>query len=193
MRIFLDVGSHTGQTLEEVTRPQYGFKVYGFEPMPVQYQALVAAFDDKPNVILLNYGLSDKSCDKTLYGDNSQMEASVFSNKYDVDYNVQTVCKFVQASGFLRAIQAKDVTLKLNCEGAEVEILDDLIRSGEIWSVGNLMIDFDIRKVPGGEREAKRVLKELDGIGYDRYHLSENVMHGPTHQARIANWLRTSR
>jgi hypothetical protein len=104
-----------------------------------------------------------------------------------------TDCHFVRASEFFKAhIPGRaTVVVKLNCEGAEVPILDDLADSGEIWKITNVMIDFDTRKVAGREAEADRILAKLDALGFDRYSLCENVMTlpGASHQQHIAQWL----
>lgn len=191
--IFLDIGAHEGHTLEEVTKPAWPFtRIYAFEPMPDQYETLRARFGSDERVSLLAYGLSNKSGAATLYGSNAGLEASLYADKIDVDETIATECLFVRASAFFEMTLNREepVFVKLNCEGAEVPILDDLIDSGEIWKATNVMIDFDIRKVPGKESEAERILARLAEIGFDRYCLCEDVMHGATHQDRIAAWLR---
>ena len=88
MRIFLDVGTHEGQTLEEVTKPRWEFdKVVGFEPMEPQRRIAEDAF---PSVAVMPFGLSDKTGMGTLYGDNSHMEASVFATHRDADPSITT-------------------------------------------------------------------------------------------------------
>jgi len=190
--IFVDVGAHDGQTLEEVVKPRHGFDViYAFEPMPDQYRTLRERFSDDPRVRLLNAGLADDVGARILYGDNSQMDATLYPTKRDIpDPSFQTKCLFVRASTFFLALPAEEtVVVKLNCEGAEVLILNDLIESGTIWRIHEAMIDFDIRKVDGHEHEEQEILDRLGDIGFTRYVLSEDVMSGETHQDRIANWL----
>lgn len=194
--IFLDVGAHNGQTLQEVVLPGYGFEtIYAFEPMPTQYEILVERFARDPRVRIFNYGLADSTGPRPVYGDNSRLEASIYSTKEDVDADVVTECAFYSASEFFRDYipVGGTVIVKLNCEGAEVPILRDLADSGEIWKATNVMIDFDIRRVVGYETEAAAVIERLDAIGFDRYCLAEDVMGGDpldTHQQRISRWLR---
>jgi FkbM family methyltransferase len=193
--IFLDVGAHEGQTLDEVTKPGYRFnRVYAFEPMPAQYGQLVDRFGGDPRVTLCKFGLADRTGTLSLYGDNTAMEASLHPTKRDVDASVVTECRFVRASEFFAEnVAAGDiVVVKLNCEGAEIVILGDLIDSGEIWKLANVMIDFDIRKVAGFEHQEHELLDRFAGIGFDRYSLCDDVMVGATHQDRIANWLRVA-
>lgn len=189
--IFLDVGAHEGQTLEEVVKPRYGFDwIFAFEPMPRQFAILSERFRD-PNVILLEYGLSDHSGEATFYGGNDRMETSLYASKVDVDEREETPGRVVAASEFFEQQVApwETAVVKLNCEGAEVPILDDLIDSGAIWRCANVMIDFDTRKVAGREGEEARVLGRLDDLGFADYCLCEDVFRGETHQDRIRCWL----
>lgn len=69
MRVFLDVGSHDGQTLEAVTGLRDGFDlIHAFEPAPAQYDTLTALYGHHPQVVLHNYGLADRTGRAPLYG-----------------------------------------------------------------------------------------------------------------------------
>lgn len=190
--VFLDIGAHEGQTLLEVLKPSYGFDcIHAFEPMPRQFKTLQEKFGEKPNLVLYNYGLANRTDVLPLYGTNDQMEASLYAGKNDVDESIVTQCRFVRASEFFASNLKKsdDIYVKVNCEGCEIPILQDLLVSGEIWKVNEVMIDFDIRKVEDHEHEERNVLNDFKLIGFDRFSLSEQVMQGKTHQKRIANWL----
>lgn len=189
--IFLDVGAHDGQTLEEVTKRRYGFSaIYAFEPMPAQYETLVERFGDNRDVRLFMFGLSDRDGVFPLYGHNRDMEASIYPEKRDVDSAVVTNCCFVSASAFFRDVLTggEKAIVKLNCEGSEIPILDDLLDSGEITKA-HVMIDFDIRKVRGRQHDEERILRRFEEARFTDYVLSEEVMVGETHQERIAAWL----
>lgn len=190
--IFLDVGAHEGQTLEEVVKPCYQFeRIYAFEPMPAQYEILQRRFGGLERVTLLNYGLAYKTGKMSMYGNNNMMEATVFAAKRDADEDIVTVCDFVSAADFFRQeiASTEQTVVKLNCEGSEILVMDSLVDSGEIEKVHEVMIDFDIRKVMGREWEEAVMVEKLASVGFDRYSLCEDVMHGATHQQRIAAWL----
>lgn len=192
--IFLDVGAHEGQTLEEVVKPQYGFThIHAFEPMVDQWQTANFRYGWRENVTVHHCGLAYEDGLFPLYGNNHAMDATLFKEKRDTpDPEHVTVCRFRDASEVFRSLPAGEgLVVKLNCEGGEIQILDSLIDSGEIHRVEDVMIDFDIRKVPGREQEERRIVQKLAEAGFDRYHLCEDVMRGQTHQERIAAWLRT--
>lgn len=191
MKILIDVGAHEGQTLEEAVKDRWQFeRIYAFEPMPKQYAKLVDRFGGNDRVVLMNCGLLDETCERPLYGSNEFMEASVWRNIQHADPTIVTPCRFIMASDFVDALPGEaTIVMKLNCEGSEVLILDCLMDTGAIHRLSNVMIDFDIRKVPGRQTEADRILARMAEKGFGRYSLCDDVMLGATHQDRIANWL----
>lgn len=199
MRIFLDVGAHDGQTLDEVLRPEYGFDVvYAFEPMRAQYENLVTRFSDS-RLVICEFGLAGVTGSLPIFGTNDEMEASLYAAKADVDASIYRFCQFVQASAWFRQVIPEDATVvvKLNCEGAECEIIDDLIDSGEIWKITTAAVDFDVRKIPGMEHREFEIVGRLRAIGVD-YVVDAGLAYGTalgaelpdaTHQDRIRFWL----
>lgn len=183
----VDVGAHNGQTLEVLV--DYPFEeIHAFEPMPDQIFQLRERFT-QPNVIIHPYGLIDENCELPVYGANTHCEASIYPEKVDLDPAVSTKCSFQQASKFFATLPDGDVFVKMNCEGAEIKILGDLIRSGLIWRITHLTFDLDIRRVRGREAEADDLLAKLAVIGFDRYQVSSDAFVGSTHREKIEGWL----
>ena len=192
-RIFLDVGAHTGETLAAVLDPEFRFdEIVCFEPASACWKALdnVASWDDR--VSAERYGLWNKECSWLIIDPGSQ-GASIYKKDHG-RYNKTELCNFVHARyWFGENIEHGDtVFLKLNCEGAECDIIDDLLDSGEFAKVTYLMVDFDVRKIASQRhREAEiRARFEREGIAFPRWASTKQVMKGATHQERIKNWLR---
>jgi len=167
--IFLDVGAHEGLTLEVVA--DYGFDhIYSFEPMPEQFAILEQRFGDRPDITLLNYGLSNRTCELPVYGSNSEYEASVYQAPGRIDDSIKTTCRFVRATDWVRDNlddSASPIIAKLNCEGSEADILEDLIISEEIWRFGNIAIAFDIRRFPQGEYRYRALRDKFEEINFE--------------------------
>lgn len=186
--IFVDVGAHEGQTIDEVRRADYPFDViHAIEPMPVQAAILRQRYFYDPRVIVHQIALSHTSGLTTMYGTNDQLEASLYPTKIDVDPHVVTVVRAVRASAFFRAAGC-GLVVNMNCEGGEVPILEDLLKTGQIDRIGHLMVDFDARKVIGMEEAPRNVVKALAQTNVD-YRLTYPDL--PTHAEQIACWLRT--
>jgi FkbM family methyltransferase len=193
--IFLDIGAHWGETLEEVLSPVWRFdRVYAFEPEPHAIAVLkrnFAAPIAEGRLVLVEAALSNRDGEADLFGANEGGGASLLAEKSNVDATTRRPVKLISASSFFAAhFKPGDAVLaKLNCEGGEVDILKDLAGSGEIHKLARLVVDFDIRKVPGRRGEARATMEAMRKAGFDRYLLSESVMVGADARARTRNAL----
>jgi hypothetical protein len=182
-RVFLDVGGHLGETLAEVVKPQWAFdRIWAFEPARACLPALETYADERTEIV--NVGWWNRDVAMNLY-DPGSIGASVLAAKAET----ATVerCQFVDAAGWMaRNITAHDtVWTKVNCEAAEVEVLDRLLTSGEITKIDYLLVHFDIEKIPGMKHRADQMRARL------------RAAHVPFKEARqmlarsgLANWLR---
>ena len=188
MKIFLDVGAHTGETLQAVLNPKYKFdKIVCFEPVEACCRVL-ANFQD-PRIEICPFGLWRETCDAPIFAPGG-LGANIFEDQ-GAEAGSE-VCRLVRASDWFGANISKghQVFLKLNCEGSECDIVDDLLSSGEYEKVHAVMIDFDARKIQSQKHRPQEVLERLRALGVGNYMLSEEAMIGPTHVARIQHWLR---
>ena len=93
--------------------------------------------------------------------------ASVFKDKPNRHANNSRDVKFVRASSwFSQSLGDNDqVYLKINCEGSECVILDDLIESGQYKKIKVLMVDFDVRKIPSQKHLMNGMKVKLNKLG----------------------------
>ncbi len=188
MKVFLDVGAHEGGTLKAVRDPKYGFdRIYCFEPARACWPALEALRDDR--VTVCRFGLWSRTCEHELY-DPGSVGASMFADKFPGTRPGEPA-RFVRATDWFREhLRADDeIYLKLNCEGAEVDIVEDLLDSGELARVRSVMIDPDVRKIPSQRHRERELRDRLAASGLSNYAMEEEVMIGATHHDRIQHWL----
>jgi FkbM family methyltransferase len=189
MKVFLDVGAHRGQTLAAVLDQQLGFdRIVCFEPSKSCWEHLEAIEDAR--VSIKHFGLWDRNCKAPIFEPGSQTAG--LWKKDEGRFDETEVCKFKRASDWMRDnVAYSDVVyLKLNCEGAECDILDDLLDSGEFVKVNFAMIDFDVRKISSQAHREAEVRARLQQFRFPRVAFSKQVMCGDTHEERIRNWLR---
>lgn len=176
MSVFVDVGAHDGQTIAEALR--YDFtRLYALEPMPAQFAHLASRFGD-PRLRLLCAGLAERGGRRPMYGSNDALEASLYPDNENVDADIVTECTFIEASEFFADNIGEDeeTFVKVNCEGAEIEILANLIASGEIGKATSLLVDFDAHHVSGMEDAEEEIRERLAEIGFDRLVTSADVV-----------------
>ncbi len=195
MKIFVDIGAHKGKVLKIVLRKEYNFdKIYSFEPVKDNCDFIKENYPD--DRLTVNYfGLLNETCSSLIYCAGS-MGGSIFEEKPQKEkkmYPGSELCKFVKASDwFIENISADDhVVVKMNCEGAEVDILNDLLSSGEYDKINHIMIDFDVRKIRGKEHLGKKMINKLDKLGKTNYILNYEIRKGgKKHHQRIEYWLK---
>jgi FkbM family methyltransferase len=191
MKIFLDVGAHIGETLEVAIEEKYSFdKIYCFEPVAENCKIISAKFND-PRIEVCEYGLWDKDCTMPLYNPGD-MGASVFIDKPRRHDNGSKEAKFVNASNwFSQDLNFSDqVITKINCEGSECVILDDLIASGQYKKINVLMIDFDVRKIPSQKHLADEMKDKLSSLDIPKIFYAEDFNFGKrAHKVFTSNWL----
>tara|TARA_B100000579_G_scaffold414633_1_gene408436 strand:- start:940 stop:1755 length:816 start_codon:yes stop_codon:yes gene_type:complete len=202
MKIFLDIGSHIGQTLYEVTKEKYAFdKIYCFEPSLLCLESLekIASTDSRINIC--KFGLSNRNQDAELYMPGSQ-GGTIFeggigdlaqeSNNLTQDDNVVEKIMLRDANEwFTENINPDDyLVVKTNCEGSEVDILDSLIDGGFMENIYTFLVTFDIRENPKYQYRELEVRKKLKAQNVKNFCFSDDVMIGFSHEQRIENWLK---
>lgn len=149
-RIFLDIGSNVGQTIDFVLRKDFKIDlVYGFEPSPICLTALNKKYHNNPRVVIIPFGLSNETCEIDLHNEGSQGGTILQDYKTTCNPTIRvTKCKFVSASDWFREniIEKCELFVKLNCEGSECDIVNNLLDSGEYDKVACAFIDYDVRK-----------------------------------------------
>ena len=177
MKVFLDVGAHEGSSLNAVRDPKYGFdRIYCFEPASGCWPALESVADSR--VTVCRFGLWNATREHPLYDPGSR-GASVFADKFK-ERPTDELARFVRATDWFRENLAEgdEIYLKLNCEGAECDIAEDLLDSGELARVRSVMIDPDVRKIPSQEHRERELGERLRGAGLTNYFMERDVMVG---------------
>ena len=194
MKVFHDVGAHHGETLRAVRDPKLAFgRIYCFEPARSCWEALEGVVDDR--VVVCRYGLWNRTCEHPLYEPGS-IGGSLFEDKFSQGpvRSTAELCQLVRATEWFREnLDGRDdIFMKLNCEGAECDILEDLLDSGELARVRSVVIDFDVRKIPSLSHRERELRGRLASVGLRNYVLASDVMIGVTHRNRIQHWLKTA-
>ena len=143
--IFIDIGGHRGQALEVALNPKYGFSQYlVLEPSSGAFKFLQNFKDDK--IKLYPFGLGSKQSQTYLYNSGTP-GASIYIQKFKNVISEELV-EIRKASDFLRPyLQNSKVFIRINCEGSEIEIIEDLLNSKLLKSSHSFLVDFDILKI----------------------------------------------
>lgn len=192
-KIFLDIGSFTGITTKIIL--EYNFDIiHCFEPVKQNYKIIEKNLNNE-KINLHKFGLLNKTCDKLIYNSGSQ-GGSVFKEKKQegINKNKIELCNFIKASDWFKDnICDDDYTVtKINVEGAEINIINDLLDTGEYDKIDHLLFSFDIEKVRGKEYLQEELLNRLKKENKTNYTLTAYIKKivGCQHKNIINYWLK---
>ena len=189
-QIFLDVGGYFGDSVHAALHPIFGFdRVYSFEPVAGLAQNLKNIRDKRLTVI--QAGLFEATAKRTIYHAGT-LAGSIYPDSPSyLEEGSEQVCEFIEASQFFRDnILDQDVVyMKLNCEGAECAILENLIASGEVKKLTEALVDFDALKIPSQANRVDMLVHKMVS-GNVPHHTPEQVQYGMINNyGGIRNWL----
>jgi FkbM family methyltransferase len=188
-KIFLDVGGYRGESSRAALDPRFGFeRIYCFEPVRACADVIRRTIRS-PRFVLFDAGLLDRTARLPLYHAGS-LGGSVYADAPATGGGVEH-CEFLDAAEFFREhVAAGDrVWMKLNCEGAECDVLLRLFESGEATKLTEVLLDLDARKITSAAGKMIRLMEALQAAPFT-YHQPEEVQYGMiTNYGSIRNWL----
>lgn len=195
-RVFIDLGAYRGDTLELAMLTCAPFnRYYAFEPCRESFEALRRAFGNRPDVVCHHAaaGTADGETKLFLHKDATGWMSRLFGNrnaaeghstmagKSNVDPGSFETVPVINLSRFLReSVRPEDdVTLKVDIEGAEYDLLEKLLDDGTISLVDKLYCEWHRHKVPIAEGRQEALIERLAKAGFpltgenekDEFHL----------------------
>lgn len=144
----MDIGSHFGESIYKALNPELGFdQIIAYEPSKRAIERVSYIRD--PRLVLKNTALGAKNDSIDPYSSGA-LGASVFKDKRGLVTNEIERINIRNASDELREIleNGDEIFVKINCEGGELDILEDLMKSNLILKINHLYVDWDARKIP---------------------------------------------
>ena len=133
--LVFDVGGYKGQGASDLFS-MYLPTIYIFEPRAEYAQAIEKRFKKNNKIKVFNFGLSNKKSDNYIYF-NDDGSTLFLKNSQKEKVKMESISDFIKNNN----INKIDL-LKLNIEGGEYEVLDDLINLGLLNIITNLQIQF---------------------------------------------------
>ena len=141
--VIFDVGGYEGNFTNRLLHKNPKSFFYIFEPIYKFYKSIKKKFENVDNVFVFSFGLSDE--DKTIplelnFDRTSHNGVLDLDSQYELS-NLKSISNFI----IEKKIEQIDL-LKLNVEGAEYEILDNLISNNLLGKVKTLLIQFHLNQ-----------------------------------------------
>jgi len=168
--IVFDLGGYKGEWAANILQ-RYKSKIYVFEPVNQFYTDIKNRFAGNPNITTLNYGLGPK--EETLEIGLTQDSSSIFDSEVESKEKIQ-IKNFVD---FLKENDIENVDLlKINIEGGEYDLLEDLISQKKLEIFKNIQVQFH-RFIPQCTERRNKIREELSKtheLTYDYEFVWEN-------------------
>lgn len=175
--IVIDCGANVGDVTDYfVTR---GAIVYAFEPNPYAFQRLQSRFDGNNNVICIKKAVSDHdgtgklflhelaSSDQVKYSTGSSM----VGDKNNVNESTYEEIEVINLSNFIDSLDSEVKVLKIDIEGEEHKVLNQMIDNGIIASIPHIFVETHEKKVPSCRVGMQKVREKINMFGLDNVDL----------------------
>lgn len=159
--VFIDVGFHRGEELHYLK--DIGCRVYAFEVNPRHFENVKRIYSNYKQIRLFQNAVSNTSGEKIdCYYKNSPGlggSMSIEPGKHNNDLNRKIIVETVRLSEFIKSKRHKKINfIKLDVEGAEFKIIEDLIDTGIIERVNAIFLEDHHAKIKCKEWKKHRKL-----------------------------------
>ena len=170
MNHFLDIGANIGNTFDWFllkTNEYDGFHIWCFEPSPrhltelrKRCQTIVENNEHNYAITICPFGLSDFNGHAPLFETHDSLGDSLYETSFDRP--IDLLCAVFEASEFImEEIPEGRLTLKIDPEGSETEIMNSIMRVPEIMSrIDKILIEFHTITAPQAERIRTQLAEE---------------------------------
>jgi len=133
--VVFDVGGFKGNWANDIYS-KYHCKIYIFEIVNSFLREMQNKFNDKDKIKIFRVGLSNKNEEKEVYINTAS--SSVYIEKGEKER-----VNFVKANEFIKSIGIDKIDLiKINIEGGEYDLLENLIESDFVKNIKNIQVQF---------------------------------------------------
>ncbi|SFD25379.1 methyltransferase, FkbM family [Algibacter lectus] len=152
--IVFDLGGYKGEFAADIYN-KYQSTIYVFEPIQSFYNIIKQQFADNPKIKAYQYGLA---------GQDQTMQISLTDNSSSV-YIKSKLTETIQLKSIVDFIKTNNIDhidlIKVNIEGGEYEVLEELIAHNMLPLFTNLQIQFHDFIIPNATERMKKIQAEL--------------------------------
>jgi FkbM family methyltransferase len=151
--IIVDAGGYNGNWSETI-REKFGSNIYILEPLHSYYLGILDRFKNIEKIKVYNYGLSSSEGETTINLDNDS--SSLFKpGKGSESVYTKTMDSFMGESNLERI----DL-IKINIEGSEYDLLEDIIDKNLHTKIKNIQVQFHVF-IPNCEEKRRKIRESL--------------------------------
>jgi FkbM family methyltransferase len=162
----IDCGANVGAITRRLAST--GATVHAFEPDPDAFAALVRNLETSDHVILHNAAVGVGNDKVKLYRgkpgpqsrDNVSEGSTLVISKRDVSSDAFVVVDQIDFASFVDGLGTKVAILKIDIEGAEITLLNDLLAKGLTNRFGDIFVETHEKQIHCLRKETMQLLKK---------------------------------
>lgn len=175
--IALDCGANVG--LFTTRMAQSGATVYAFEPNPDAYRKLAEVTASYPNVLLHQAAVTTKPGEVELYlhkyaDDDPQYwssGSSLLAEKSNVRKDNALKVEGIHLAAFIKGLGQPVKLMKMDIEGAEVGVLNQLLDEGLHESIEQAFVEVHDRRIKSLAKPTQQLRERLQAVGASHFRL----------------------
>jgi FkbM family methyltransferase len=156
--VCIDCGANVGKYTKLIALT--GAQVHAFEPDPEAFRALSAALGCVSNVTLWNVAVGTCETVLPLYRSKRfvtdslvhTISSSLLNESYRVAKSTDITVRQIDFGTFLDGLQKSPALVKIDIEGAEVEVLEMLFETGRIEKIRSIFLETHEKQLPSLRR-----------------------------------------
>ena len=176
--IVVDCGANVGDVTGYFASKRA--QVYSFEPDPNAFGVLCKRFEKTYNVKCLKKGVWKENAKMKLFqhaetsveGVPWTVSSSIVQEKRNVNQDKYVEVELIDLSEFLRELNQPIKVLKIDIEGAEIEVLNKLIDDGIYKNVIYILVETHEKKIPEQEKELRLLKNKIHTLGIKNINLN---------------------
>jgi len=157
-----------------------GAKVYSFEPDPNAFSRLRSRFDQNQNVICINKGVWKEKSRMKLYFHSEATDtdiawsvgSSVIKYKGNISSESYVEVDLIDLSEFISELKTQVKVLKIDIEGAEIEVLNKLIDTGHFRKADHILVETHETKIVSQKPELEKLRNRIKAEGIKNINLN---------------------
>jgi FkbM family methyltransferase len=130
-----DVGGYEGQWASDIYA-MYGCRIYVFEPVPAFAERIARRFRRNPQIRVFDFGLSSRT-ETTRIGLARDGSSVYKSGTEAIEIRLMSISDFLRRE----AVTTIDL-MKINIEGAEFDLLEQLLNEGLVTRIRDIQVQF---------------------------------------------------
>ncbi|MCC5930286.1 MAG: FkbM family methyltransferase [Cyclobacteriaceae bacterium] len=167
--LFVDCGANKGDISDLFLN--HGAKVIAFEPDPLAYRHFKKRFSICDRIKIIGKAVSDEDGTANIYLHKHRkrrkklsftVASSLLKDKKNVDAENKVEVETIDLSSFIKESKQDIDIIKLDVEGAEIDILNKIIDEKTYNKVGLFLVETHEKKIPGHDQMVADLKKRIE-------------------------------